>query len=105
MLDHALVDPWKTQNQNATLFSWDNGTSASRIDFTLVSANLYHQVTDTTYSAPPVNSDHKVVTISINLNKFKTGRGYPKVKNTLYHDLTFISKINSMIFETMSQGS
>ena len=101
MLDHALVDPWRTQHPNTTLFSWDNRTSASRIDFALVSANLYHQVTDTTYTAPPVNSDHKVVTLSINLNKFRTGRGYPKVKNTLYHDPAFITKINSMITETM----
>ena len=52
MLDHALIDPWRTQNPSTRLFSWDNGTSASRIDFALVSANLYHQVTDASYSPP-----------------------------------------------------
>ena len=53
MLDHALVDPWRTQHPNAIQFSWDNKTSASRIDFALVSANLYHQVSNTTNTAPP----------------------------------------------------
>ena len=53
MLDHALVDPWRTQHPNAIQFSWDNKTSASRIDFALVSANLYHQVSNTAYTAPP----------------------------------------------------
>ena len=40
MLNHALVDPWRTQHPNAVQFSWDNKISASRIDFALVSTNL-----------------------------------------------------------------
>ena len=101
MLDHALVDPWRTQHPNAVQFSWDNKISASRIDFALVSANLYHQVSNTTYSAPPVDTDHKVIMLSINLEKFRTGKGYPKVKNSLYQDPSFISKVNAMITETL----
>ena len=99
MLDHALVDPWRTQHPNAVQYSWDNKISASRIDYALVSANLYHQVSNTTYSAPPVDTDHKAVTLSINFNKFKSGKGYPKVKNSLYQDPSFISKVNDMIYE------
>ena len=102
MLDHALVDPWRTQHPNAIQFSWDNKISASRIDFALVSTNLYHQVSNTTYSAPPVDTDHKVVTLSLNFNKFKSGKWYTKVKNSLYQDPSFISKINNMISETLS---
>merc|ERR1711954_557632 len=33
--------------QNTILYSWDNKSSVSRIDYALVSDNLYHQVTDT----------------------------------------------------------
>ena len=90
MLDHALVDPWRTQHPNAVQYSWDNKTSASRIDFALVSANLYHQVTNTTYSAPPVDTDHKVVTLTLNFNIFKSGKGYPKVKNSLSGPLFYL---------------
>merc|ERR1711942_627977 len=100
MLDHALVDPWRTQYPNKIKFSWDNKSSASRIDFALVSDNLYHQVTDTSYSTAPVDTVHNSVLLSINFNKFKSGKGYPKVKNTLYTDPSFVSKINTMIAET-----
>merc|ERR1712081_26301 len=101
MLDHALIDPWRTQQANSVLYSWDNKISASRIDFALVLANLYHQVTDTSYSTPPVETDHKTVMLTLNLNKFKSGKDYPKVKNSLYQDPSFISKINTMISETL----
>ena len=101
MLDHALVDPWRTQYPDRIQYSWDNKSSASRIDFALVSDNLYHQVTDTSYSTAPVDTDHKSVTLTINFNKFKSGKGYPKVKNTLYTDPSFVAKINTMIAETL----
>merc|ERR1712114_120004 len=101
MLDHALVDPWRTQHPYKILYSWNNKTSASRIDFALVSDNLYHQVTDTNYSTAPVETDHKSVMLTLNFNKFKSGKGYPKVKNSLYLDPSFVSKINTMISETL----
>ena len=101
MLDHALVDPWRTQHPNSVLYSWDNKISASRIDFALVSDNLYHQVTDTSYSTAPVETDHKTVMLTLNFNKFKSGKGYPKVKNSLYLEPSFVSKINTMISETL----
>merc|ERR1711954_199109 len=47
------------------------------------------------------NTDHKVITHSINLDKFRTGTGYPKVKNSLYQDTSFISKVNAMITKTL----
>ena len=34
------------------------------------------------------------------LDKFRTGRGYPKVKNSLYCDPDFVSKVSQMISET-----
>ena len=96
MLDHALVDPWRTQYPNKIQYSWESKSQASRIDFALVSDSLYHQVTDTSYATAPVDTDHKSVTLNLNFNKFKSGKGYPKVKNSLYTDPSFISKINNI---------
>merc|ERR1712114_68948 len=39
--------------------------------------------------------------LSISLYKFETGKGYPKVKNSLFQDLFFLMKINTMIAETI----
>ena len=36
----------------------------------------------------------------VKLDKFRTGRGYPKVKNSLYCDPDFVSKVSQMISET-----
>ena len=41
----------------------------------------------------------------IKLDKFKTGRGYPKVKNSLYSDPEFVAKIAQMINETTLEKS
>ena len=36
----------------------------------------------------------------VKLDKFRTGRGYPKVKNSLYCDPDIVAKISEMISET-----
>ena len=54
MLEHALVDPWRATHPQKSEFSWKNTSgSASRIDFTLIPAHLYHQVVRTEYYTPP----------------------------------------------------
>merc|ERR1711954_157100 len=63
-----------------------------------ISPGLQHHL----FRPPPVDTDHKAITLSINFNKFKSVKGYPKVKNSLYQDPSFISKINDMISETLS---
>ena len=37
----------------------------------------------------------------VKLDKFRTGIGYPKVKNSLYCDPDFVAKVSSMIGETI----
>ena len=102
MLENATIDPWRATNPQTKTFSWENfrGT-ASRIDYSLIPAHLYHQVTETDYITPPIHTEHRIFEIHINLNKFKTGRGYPKVKNSIYSDPDFVSKISSMIQDTI----
>ena len=101
MLENAMVDPWRSTYPQKREFSWENTSgSASRIDFSLIPAHLYHQVAQTDYYYPPIRTDHKVFEIHIKLDKFKTGRGYPKVKNSLYCDPDFVAKISEMISET-----
>ena len=82
-LDNSLVDLWRTTHPDRREFSWGNSRSASRIDYALISAHLYHHLTEANYSTPPVKTDHKAFTLGIKLGKFKTSIGYPKVKNTL----------------------
>ena len=105
MLDNALVDPWRTTHPNKKEFSWKNSKSASRIDYALLPAHLYHQVTEIEYLTPPIKTDHKALLLNLNFNKFKTGRGYSKVKNTLYTHPDFNEKIRNMISDTLTSHS
>ena len=96
------MDPWRTNHPDRQEFSWGNTRSASRIDYSLISAHLYHHLTEANYSTPPVKTDHKAFTLGIRLGKFKTGKGYPKVRNTLYSDPEFVEKIIIMITQTLN---
>ena len=105
MLENSLVDPWRTNHPDRKEFSWANTRSASRIDYALISAHLYHHLTEANYSTPPVKTDHKAFTLGIRLGKFKTGKGYPKIRNTLYSDSQFVEKINLMIAQSLDTHS
>ena len=101
MLENAMVDPWRSTYPQKQEFSWENTRgSPSRIDFSLIPAHLYHQVVQTEYYTPSIQTDHKVFEMHMKLDKFRTGRGYPKVKNSLYCDPEFVSKVSQMISET-----
>ena len=96
-----MVDPWRSTYPQKREYSWENTRgSASRIDFSLIPAHLYHQVAQTEYYYPTIHTDHKVFEIHIKLDKFRIGGGYPKVKNSLYCDPDFVAKVSEMISET-----
>ena len=58
-------------------------------------------MSETKYHTPPIKTDHKALQLNIRFGKFTTGRGYPRVKNTLYSHPDFVNKVASMIDETM----
>ena len=74
ILENSLVDPWRTSHPDRQEFSWRNSRSASRIYYSLISAHLYHHLTEANYSTPPVKTDHKAFTLGIRLGKFQTDK-------------------------------
>ena len=97
---HDLVDPWRQHNIGQEYFSYRqlDQTVKSRIDFALLN-NAAYSLLDTAYYSPnpSVNTDHDIFHISLQLNKFRKGKGFYRVKNSLYQDPDFIQKVNSMI--------
>ena len=54
ILENAMVDPWRSTYPQKREFSLEKTrASASRIDFSLIPAHLYHQVVQTEYYTPP----------------------------------------------------
>ena len=60
ILENAMVDPWRATYPQKQEYSWENRGSASRIDYSLIPAHLYHQVAQTEYYKPPIHTDHKI---------------------------------------------
>ena len=61
MTENNLVDPWRTTFPSKTEFSLSNSRSASRIDYTLLPAHLYHHIAEIEYQTPPIDTDHKAL--------------------------------------------
>ena len=108
MFEHDLVDPWRQHNIGQEYFSyhrWDQ-KAKSRIDFALLNNAAYSLLDNTSYSPNPiVNTDHDIFHISLQLNKFRKGKGFYKVRNNLYQDPKFVQKENKMIDDTLVNTS
>ena len=108
IFEHDLVDPWRQHNIGQEYFSyrrWDQ-TAKSRIDFALLNNAAYSLLDSVYYSPnPSVNTDHDILNISLQLNKFKKGKVFYRVRNSLYQDPEFIQKVNSMIDNTLVNTS
>ena len=104
IFEHDLVDPWRQHNIGTEYFSYCrwNQTAKSRIDFALLNNAAYSILHSTSYSLNPiVDTDHDIFNICLQLNKFKKGKGFYKVKNNLYQDPDFVMKVNQMIDHTL----
>ena len=97
-----LLDPWRQKNKTLRQYSWEkwDKSQSSRIDYALINekVNILHH--NTTYRIPPCNTDHKVLEVCLKLNKFKRGKGFPRVKYELYSDPLFVRTVNEMIENT-----
>ena len=102
-----LVDPWRQDNISAKLFSWGkwDKSRASRIDFALINDKALTMHKNTNYFPPPFDTDHKRLQITCQIDKFKRGSGFPRVKHELYSDPLFIQTVNQMIDKTIIEST
>ena len=105
--EQDLVDPWRQENMSLKAFSWEkwDKSQSSRIDYALINdkALTMHQITS--YHPPPFDTDHKRLQITFQINKFRRGSGYPRVKYEMYSDPLFIKIVNQMIDKTISEST
>ena len=88
-------------------FTWTSGsrpTKFARLDFFLVSDSLMPYV-DSTKIAPGIQSDHSMISISIDFNRFHRGRGFFKFNNSLLKDAAYISLVKSNIKDLVREYS
>ena len=107
MEDNHLVDPWRNMHAGDKRYTWTSSTRPkkyARLDFFLISDTLFPYVAKTSIS-PGVQSDHSIISLSIDFNRFHRGRGFWKMNNVLLKDTEYVAKVKSVIRETVKQYS
>ena len=95
-----LVDIWRDQHPNLMQFTWRsyNPPVQSRLDFFLISFNLYAQV-DKSEISSGFKTDHSLVKFHVVPVNEARGRGFWKFNTALLHEPEYVDKIKKCISE------
>lgn len=107
MLEHDLIDLWRELHPHKRFYTCvrSNPPSKSRIDFFLTSRNvLFTNNSPTAAIRDGYLSDHKMVTISVNIPATELGRSFWKFNNHLLKDETFLDMVRRKIPEIMDDN-
>jgi exonuclease III len=97
-----LIDAYRTRNQNEG-FTWNRGTSYSRLDHIFISANSINRVKKVTTNWCLEKSDHAAVTVHLlNVEKLQKGPGIVKVNTKILDDQLAILQVANEIEQMMS---
>ena len=78
-----LIDPWRARNPELRRFTWRSTgpvLKQSRLDFMLISEDIYNQVADSDILAG-YKTDHSGVLLNIKTSDFKHGKGFWKYQS------------------------
>lgn len=107
MIDKDLVDLWRVlhpQKRDYTCLR-TNPPSKSRIDMFLTSKNvLYTKGNPTADIKNSYLTDHKMISISVNVPSIEMGRSYWKFNNDLLKDETFTTMVRQKIPEIVTEN-
>ena len=75
-----LVDPWRENNPNSKRFTWRcrNPVRMGRLDLFLTSNDIY-TLSEKCSIEPGYRTDHSIITLNLNLNKERRGKGFWKM--------------------------
>ena len=104
--EFSLVDIWRIRHPVSKEFTFTNPTPLrkSRIDYFLVSTSCCPLVTTCSID-PGYLSDHRSVSLTLNLLKIRRGPGFWKLNVSLLDDKNYVMKITELIFETLNDCS
>ena len=98
--ENQLHDPFRQQFPLLRRYTWrrTRPLQQARLDFFLTSPALTQYVENTSIN-PSIQSDHSIVVVTLQFNKFKHGKGLWKLNNSLLKYIEYINLINKKIIE------
>ena len=96
--NESLIDVWREQHPNTSRFTWKrtNPAKFSRLDYFLVSADLFKNITGTDIVSG-YRTDHSVVTLTLEKPVTYNRKLFWKFNNSLLRDKRYIGKIKEEI--------
>ena len=94
----GLNDVWRLFHPDEKEYSWSrkNPFTARRLDYILVSDNIYDKIIDCNIISAP-HSDHRIVDMKYKVTHTQRGPSYWKFNDSLLRDLDFANMTNSVI--------
>lgn len=101
MIECNLIDVWREMNVEKKQYTWrkKNTNKKSRLDFFLISESLFVDVQETNIYTG-YKTDHSLILLKFDFDKFKKGRSYWKFNNSLLKDPVYVREIKDIITET-----
>ena len=102
MSNFDLVDVYRYLNPNSKQFTWNkpNSNKKARLDYFLASNSMMDLIPKTNIRYGH-RSDHSVIELKIELNKFVRGRGTWKFNSSLLGNKDYVELINNTIDNTV----
>ena len=104
METHNLFDAYRELHPNLKRYTWrkKNPLKQSRLDFFLLSENLYPNLEQSNIENS-YRSDHSSVNIALKLNNFIRGKGLWKFNNSLLNDSNYLTLIKETIINVIKE--
>ena len=95
---HSLEDSFRYIHPNLRRYTWrrKNPIKQARLDYFIVTNTLLDLVTSSKIF-PGYKSDHSILELNIEINKFERGKGIWKLNCDHLKDIEYLTKINTII--------
>ena len=104
MENYSLVDTFRNLYPKLNRYTWrkPNSDKMARLDYFIVSNHLMDLIPETNIKYGH-RSDHSIIELQIQLNKFQRGPGTWKFNSSLLKDKSYVELINKTIEQTIEE--
>ena len=99
-----LIDIWRELNMEKSQYTWrtGNGNKQSRLDFFLITENLFTTVEQTEIEMG-YRTDHSLIKLTLKTSEESKGRSFWKFNNSLLKDNEYIKMVKKVILDVKKQ--
>ncbi len=92
------MDAWRVQNPNIRIYTWHSRGKSSRLDYFFISEHLLNEINKCSISTG-LHSDHSIVNLELNRDKFNRGKGFWKFNSNLLYHIEYVKLIKTTVAE------